>query len=136
MNTLTQVEINLASQLKNCTKAYELMVIERDKYKDYFMSINAEYQAQGHWAWQGDGTDDLESLTCPVLISANDLRNLIQKGQEPLKKELKNLREISLVIRNKLFNILGCFADMHDVSEEITTIQNFDNLVNSTESAL
>lgn len=29
-----------------------------------------------YWAWQGDDTDHLESLTCPVLIPANDLREL------------------------------------------------------------
>lgn len=32
---------------------------------------NGEY-----WAWQGDGEDHLESLTCPVLIPAESLRKL------------------------------------------------------------
>jgi len=30
-----------------------------------------------YWMWQGDGEDRLESLSCPVLIEAQDLRNLI-----------------------------------------------------------
>jgi len=29
-----------------------------------------------YWIWQGDGEDHLESLTCPVLIEAQDLRDL------------------------------------------------------------
>lgn len=32
------------------------------------------------WYWQGDGEDHLESLTCPVLIEADDLRALLEKG--------------------------------------------------------
>lgn len=29
------------------------------------------------WYWQGDGTDELETLTCPVLIGPTDLAALI-----------------------------------------------------------
>jgi len=29
-----------------------------------------------YWIWQDDGEDHLESLTCPVLIEAQDLRDL------------------------------------------------------------
>ena len=29
------------------------------------------------WYWQGDGEDHLESLTCPVLIEAADLRAIL-----------------------------------------------------------
>ena len=33
-----------------------------------------DYKARGdYWAWQGDGTDDLSSLVCPVLIPAKTL---------------------------------------------------------------
>lgn len=28
------------------------------------------------WLWQGDGNDHLESITCPVVITANDLREI------------------------------------------------------------
>jgi hypothetical protein len=37
------------------------------------------------WRWQGDGTDDLESLTCPVLITAEDLRELIKVSKVHIK---------------------------------------------------
>lgn len=32
------------------------------------------------WYWQGDGEDHLESLTCPVLIEAADLRELLKEA--------------------------------------------------------
>lgn len=31
------------------------------------------------WYYQGDGEDKLESLTCPVLIEAEDLRAIVQR---------------------------------------------------------
>ncbi len=35
-----------------------------------------------YWAWQGDGTDFPESLTCPVLISASDLRGVLAENEQ------------------------------------------------------
>lgn len=36
-------------------------------------------KAQGnYWAWQGDGSDHVESLVCPVLIPAEDLKELLE----------------------------------------------------------
>lgn len=34
------------------------------------------------WTWQGDSEDHLESLTCPVLIGAGDLRELLASAKE------------------------------------------------------
>jgi regulator of replication initiation timing len=34
------------------------------------------------WYWQGDEEDHLESLTCPVLIEANDLRELLERSKK------------------------------------------------------
>jgi hypothetical protein len=33
----------------------------------------------GVWVWGGDGQDHPESLTCPVLMSAEQLRELLAK---------------------------------------------------------
>ena len=30
-----------------------------------------------YWIWQGDGTDEPESLACPVLMHPEDLRKLL-----------------------------------------------------------
>ena len=40
------------------------------------------------WYWQGDGEDHLESLTCPVLIEAEDLRRFGQARIEALIEEV------------------------------------------------
>jgi hypothetical protein len=36
----------------------------------------AYFNEEECWIYQGDGTDELESLVCPVLISAKDLIEL------------------------------------------------------------
>lgn len=36
-----------------------------------------DYAHEAYWCWQGDGEDHPESLTCPVLMSAEDLRSLL-----------------------------------------------------------
>ncbi len=39
------------------------------------------YEQKEVWFWQGDGEDYPESLSCPVVISANHLRKLIEKAK-------------------------------------------------------
>lgn len=38
------------------------------------------YEQKEVWYWQGDGEDHLESLVCPVVINAEDLRELLRKA--------------------------------------------------------
>lgn len=59
-------------------KLIDLQIAENADLKS---KLNNEYRASiGEvWHWQGDGEDHLESLTCPVLISADDMRELIGK---------------------------------------------------------
>lgn len=40
------------------------------------LNAHAQKSAGNYWSWQGDGSDHLESLTCPVLIPADRLRAL------------------------------------------------------------
>jgi len=42
------------------------------------------------WYWQGDGGDKLESLTCPVLIEAEDLRAILARTAR-FKKAIQEL---------------------------------------------
>lgn len=63
-----QVECKRLENL--CENAHRELVAHREK-------------AQGnYWAWQGDGTDHLESLSfsCPVLISAVQLNEIVTSG--------------------------------------------------------
>ena len=58
-----------------------LAVIKREaeKLSDENAALQRERQGEV-WYWQGDGEDHLESLACPVLIEADDLRALLEGG--------------------------------------------------------
>ena len=80
------------------------LINERDELRQEAMRIDAEIRllrngARGNWwAWQGSG-DNLESLTCPVLIRASDLRAIIGERDDTrtrvaaLEAENAKLRE-------------------------------------------
>lgn len=76
----------LESQLATCTHSYNEMVKDCNRWATRAKSVDQEHQAQGYWAWQDDGTDDLESLTCPVLISAPALRRLVAAAKAEAPK--------------------------------------------------
>lgn len=42
----------------------------------------ARFNNEDCWLYQGDGEDHLESLTCPVVISAADLQQLLQDSAQ------------------------------------------------------
>lgn len=46
----------------------------------------AECKATGVWCWQNDGMDHIESICCPVLIEARDLRELIGGFKSRIKQ--------------------------------------------------
>ncbi len=45
----------------------------------YDLNVVRLYQDAAVWFWAGDGTDNLETLACPVVINAGDLRALLGK---------------------------------------------------------
>ncbi len=50
--------------------------------------IARDVEAGNVWYWQGDGSDHLESLTCPVVIHAQDLRELLTPQAGPPQPSL------------------------------------------------
>lgn len=62
---------------------------ERSKVKALFRERNGEV-----WYWQGDSEDHLESLTCPVLIEAHDLRKIVSQSSDRIDRALKALNAI------------------------------------------
>ena len=40
------------------------------------------------WYWMGDGEDHLESLTCPIIINTEDLRDLLADERQKAFKEV------------------------------------------------
>ena len=69
-----------------------------------------------HVAWdggagKGDNEDHLESLSCPVLIGADDLRNLLQQARSNAIKALRDAGWLSpedLVSKGYYFAVPFC----------------------------
>jgi NTP pyrophosphatase (non-canonical NTP hydrolase) len=60
--------------------APDTVTIERSEYERMRAAENAmRFSKDERWYWQGDGTDDPESLTCPVVMTADTLRELLSK---------------------------------------------------------
>lgn len=60
--------------------------IQKRKEAEAAVSM-AHASVEGVWLWQGDGNDKPESLACPVVMSADTLRELVAKSNpETLKK--------------------------------------------------
>ena len=58
--------------VEHCKKQDQLI-------SDLYARLNSVhlYDAKEVWFWQGDGCDHLESLACPVVIEADELRRLV-----------------------------------------------------------
>lgn len=54
---------------------------EIDRLRRQVQALKAKDEAEfgNYWAWQGDGEDYPDSLTCPVVMSANQLRELLAR---------------------------------------------------------
>lgn len=57
------------------------------------MSIAHDVAVGNVWYWQGDGEDHLESLTCPVVISPEDLAELVAIAERAREVERELLIE-------------------------------------------
>jgi hypothetical protein len=59
------------------------------------------------WHWKGDGEDHLESLACPILIEADDLRQLVSDNKRVGMREV-----VEVAKKRKLFlnHAKGCLA--------------------------
>lgn len=48
----------------------------------YDENVRRFYDEGSVWFWAGDETDNLETLACPVVINAGDLRTMLAAAQE------------------------------------------------------
>ena len=51
-------------------------------------AVKATMEAKDAWHWLGDGEDHLESLICPILIEADDLRELLANDKKAGMQEV------------------------------------------------
>jgi hypothetical protein len=63
---------SLTSRLTSISAERDKAIVELERFKGSM------------WHWQTDGDNDLESLTCPVLIQAGDLRRLLAISDCPM----------------------------------------------------
>lgn len=78
-NPLFQIEA--AKYLVRLCADVDTLIAERDALKKKLALLYSERKGEV-WCWQGDGEDHLESLTCPVLISAEALRAALAASSE------------------------------------------------------
>lgn len=88
-------EVNqLKKQLNNVLVAYREVEYQLQQYKEIVSAIHTlDDEDHEYWAWQPDEENHLESLTCPVLIPAEWLRNLIDESYMKGMLESYKLKE-------------------------------------------
>ena len=72
-------------ELKAAEARAEAAERERDHWKleyernKFDLNQWSQFASGNYWAWQGDGSDHIESLTCPVVIQPRDLKAILQE---------------------------------------------------------
>lgn len=86
---ITELEAQLArSRDAARTSAYQLKAefrareLETENYGLREALSSAEKRLGDHWHWQGDGTDDIQSLSCPVSIQPDKLQAIIERAEK------------------------------------------------------
>ena len=64
---------------------------QRDTHLNKLRTLN-HGDASEAWHWMNDGNDQLESLTCPILISAEDLKGIFEE-RDALAAHVERLKE-------------------------------------------
>ena len=88
------------------SEVYEARIKElEDKLKltDYDRRITLHET----WYWMGDGEDHLESLECPVIINADDLRDLIAEARADQNKKIGNYFNKHFPTRDQMFEAIA-----------------------------
>jgi hypothetical protein len=77
---IADLEAQLAEATRKCdgivanyTADLRRLNAEIHRQRDLLRGMSGDY-----WGWQGDGSDNLESITCPIVILPRDLRTLIR----------------------------------------------------------
>lgn len=82
--------MNFRTRLTNNANEFDSIVTDMLKAVDYAIEDKEKWEtiaedyikSEGAWRWVGDGSDNLESLTCPILITPNQLRELLHRAKK------------------------------------------------------
>lgn len=94
------------------------------KLADSKNELLARYREQikETWYWQGDGEDHLESTTCPILIEAEDLRQLIAG----LEAKATKYHQLAHEWRQKHWNLQADRIQLYETFN--STLNDIENL--------
>lgn len=88
MSELTEKAELTKFEIQKLQRMAAYLLKENEKLSATVRELNIKqfrrFNEEECWIWQGDGSDYLESLVCPVVISARDLQPLVK-----LRDELK-----------------------------------------------
>jgi hypothetical protein len=84
---------SLQKSLDNTREAWEEQRDEISSLRKALSNVN-EYNKGHHYTWQPFAENHLETLSMPVLIEADWIRQLITEGRKPLQKQIEKLEDI------------------------------------------
>lgn len=89
-----QAEVDqLKKQKANILESHKTNEYELRQYRELIAAVNAKRNDGEYWAWMPNEDNHLETLSCPVMIPAEWLRNLIDEAKKDAEAELTRLRE-------------------------------------------
>lgn len=91
VSNLREQVAQLQKQKQNIYEEYARIKANHDRYREIVAAINGKPNGD-YWAWVPGEDNHLESLSCPVLIPAECLRNLLDEAKEEEKAELARVK--------------------------------------------
>lgn len=93
----TEKECEKCGEIKKVGRSSQFsdtVLISKKQYNDlkHTLKMNNHIAANEWWCWQRDEEDHLESLTCPVLIPAANLRDIVAE-RDSLKEKVAELEK-------------------------------------------
>lgn len=84
----------------------------------------AKTPTEGVWRWLGDGTDNPESIACPVVMSAETLRGLVVHGGKPSRGHSFAVRAalpggVTMEMEQAASEAFSKFGNKHTYAEKI-----------------
>lgn len=107
-------------QLSKLTVINDCLARENERQENYIQELRKKqftrFAEDECWIWQGDGTDNLDTLVCPVVISAAELKALIE-ARDQLKAQYSELHAATTSLLSDYYIALDNVADDWDQDE-------------------
>lgn len=100
IETMSKAAAALTVQEKSIEELKSKLVYLEDRNRGLEQTLTnlADQAAGDFWTWQGDGEDYPESLCCPILIGAQDFRDLFSMIPNTVTLNVTGLMDDDLVL--------------------------------------